>query len=326
MSSPNVQPSVEESIHLEVQPLVERACAFRKYITKWLKPLEDSNVSRFVTLPQETFSGETLRHSSNVFKQQFNSILADAALDSTQLPAQVAGRVADFDRSWKEAQKSMLLRLKGIKEEYPPLIASLKPLVDVAKRVDGLLNKIRKEEEKFDKTNFFGQRKTVDLTKLDQLKGETSEAVIEMENLKDAVKADLQNFIGKEHEVTEMLCNLIELQREHLTKTADVLRDNLDGLRQKVRTNPNLAVYKVPLQHHLLATKREIAAPIEVCCSVMYQLGTATEGVLRIPGLSTKIKAIVAAFNFNEDFDIDLFLSPNSLHSVGGGIILFPHL
>ena len=44
----------------------------------------------------------------------------------------------------------MLLRLKGIKEEYPPLIASLRPLVDVAKRVDGLLNKIRKEEDKFD--------------------------------------------------------------------------------------------------------------------------------------------------------------------------------
>ena len=66
--------------------------------------------------------------------------------------------------------------------------------------------------------------------------------------------------------MTEMLCGLLDLQREHLQKAADVFDENLDSLRQSIRHNPNLNVYKIPLQHHLLATQKEIAVPIEVCC------------------------------------------------------------
>ena len=117
-----------------------------------------------------------------------------------------------------------------------------------------------------------------------------------------------------------MLCSLLDLQREHLQKTTDLLEENLEDFRQRVRMNPNLTVYKMPLQHHLLATQKEIAVPIEVCCSIMYQMGTTTEGLLRIPGKSSKIKAIVAAFNFDEEIDWDLFTQSNTLHSVGGAL------
>ena len=181
--------SVEDTIREEMQPLVARAYAFRKYVTKWIKPMEDSNVHRFVTLPHETFAGDALRHSSEAFKKDFNSILADVALGSTEIPPRIADRVADFDKSWKESQKMTLMRLRGIKEECPPLMESLRPLLDAARRVDALLAKIKKEEKNLNKVNIFGKKKTVDLTKLEQLKSETSEAVIEMDNLKDTVKA-----------------------------------------------------------------------------------------------------------------------------------------
>ena len=309
--------SVEASIREEMQPLVGRAYAFRKYVTKWIKPLEESNVGRFVTLPHETFGGDALRHCSETYmKDGFGGILADVALASTEIPSRLAERVVDFDRSWKESQKMTLMRLRGIKDECPALMESLRPLLEAAKRVDALLAKIKKEEKNMNKVNIFGKKKT-DQTKLDQLKNETSEAVIEMDNLKDTVKADFQNFIGKEHQVTEMLCSLLDLQREHLQKTADMLDESLDVLRQSVRMNPHRMVYKMPLQHHLLATRKEIAVPIEVCCSIMYQMGTSTEGLLRIPGKASKIKAIVANLNFDEEIDWDLF---TQCHSVGGAL------
>ena len=43
-------------------------------------------------------------------------------------------------------------------------------------------------------------------------------------------------------------------------------------------------MYKVSLKSHLQVTGREIAVPIEECCSVIYFTGIKEEGLLRISG------------------------------------------
>ena len=50
----------------------------------------------------------------------------------------------------------MLLRLKAIRDEYPPLVSSMKPLQEAARKVDALAAKIKKEEKNAQKSNIFG--------------------------------------------------------------------------------------------------------------------------------------------------------------------------
>ena len=43
-------------------------------------------------------------------------------------------------------------------------------------------------------------------------------------------------------------------------------------------------MYGVPLNSHLEVIRRDIAVPLEECCSVIYYTGIKEEGLLRIPG------------------------------------------
>ncbi len=47
-------------------------------------------------------------------------------------------------------------------------------------------------------------------------------------------------------------------------------------------------MYGVPLSSHLESTGKEVAVPIEECCSLIYFTGIKEEGLLRIPGSAGK--------------------------------------
>jgi hypothetical protein len=61
--------------------------------------------------------------------------------------------------------------------------------------------------------------------------------------------------------------------------------------------SPSKPVYGYPLEEHLLATRRKVAFPIELCVCALLELGMEEEGLFRIAGgkdiVATKVHGVM---------------------------------
>ena len=69
-------------------------------------------------------------------------------------------------------------------------------------------------------------------------------------------------------------------------------------LRDRMVDYAHKSVYGTALSEHLRVTGREVAQVLEESASVMAEIGLEEEGLLRIPGSNSRIKRIIAAFNY----------------------------
>ncbi|KRX77531.1 Rho GTPase-activating protein 44, partial [Trichinella sp. T6] len=151
--------------------------------------------------------------------------------------------------------------------------------------------------------------------KIEQIQDELANAQIRVENCKDSLATEVFNIASKEIDMANLFSTLIKLQMEFFETTHRSLESCLSVVNDRIAKHPRRPVFGCPLDEHLRHNGREIALVLEVCCSVLNEIGLNAEGLFRISGNALKIRRLKASFDAGE---IELSEFEHDPHSIAG--------
>ncbi|XP_049764071.1 rho GTPase-activating protein 44-like isoform X1 [Schistocerca cancellata] len=126
--------------------------------------------------------------------------------------------------------------------------------------------------------------------RLDSIKDEMEEAELKVEQCRDALAAEMFQFISREAEIAQMVVEYARHKRDFHEKALKCLEDVIPALEATIQESDIKPVYSQPLEEHLRITHRKIALPIELCVCALLELGMAEEGLFRVAAGMSKVR------------------------------------
>lgn len=133
--------------------------------------------------------------------------------------------------------------------------------------------------------------------KLKAARDELEEATAKMDAAHDNLASDMFTLITREAEIAHAFLRYIKLQRAYHEAALMMLEDTVPEIEGFINDNSIKPTFGFSLEDHLKATGRTIAFPIELCVCMLYELARDVEGILRIPGTSSKVKSMKLSFD-----------------------------
>ncbi|OUC40744.1 RhoGAP domain protein [Trichinella nativa] len=146
--------------------------------------------------------------------------------------------------------------------------------------------------------------------KIEQIQDELANAQIRVENCKDSLATEVFNIASKEIDMANLFSTMEFFETTHRS-----LESCLSVVNDRIAKHPRRPVFGCPLDEHLRHNGREIALVLEVCCSVLNEIGLNAEGLFRISGNALKIRRLKASFDAGE---IELSEFEHDPHSIAG--------
>ncbi|ODN04621.1 Rho GTPase-activating protein 44 [Orchesella cincta] len=133
--------------------------------------------------------------------------------------------------------------------------------------------------------------------KIDNIKEEWEDAQQKVEQCRDNLAAEMYALLARESEISRLIVNLLNYQKEYHKSIHDILDELVPGVDAAISSSVHKPVYGEDLGDHLTTTKRKIAYPIELCICGMLETGLDEEGLFRIAGSTSKVKKLKSAFD-----------------------------
>ncbi|KAM9832342.1 SH3 domain-binding protein 1 [Neosynchiropus ocellatus] len=159
--------------------------------------------------------------------------------------------------------------------------------------------------------------------KQDGLREEMEEAWRKLQSVRDQYSADLYLFATKEDDYSNYFIRLLELQAQYHKHSHEFLNKNISELKEDSnRKGPALTlygqkVYGETLLSHLSQSKREIAAPIQECISMLLKTGMREEGLFRLAAAASVVKRLKSCLDQGTVDYSEFSMDP---HAVAGAL------
>ncbi|KAM8889681.1 SH3 domain-binding protein 1 isoform 1-T1 [Synchiropus picturatus] len=159
--------------------------------------------------------------------------------------------------------------------------------------------------------------------KQDGLREEMEEAWKKLQSVRDQYSADLYHFATKEEDYSNYFIRLLELQAQYHKHSHEFLNKNISELKEySNRKGPTLTlssrkVYGETLLSHLSQSKREIAAPIQECISMLLKTGMREEGLFRLAAAASVVKRLKSCLDQGTVDHSEFSMDP---HAVAGAL------
>lgn len=134
-------------------------------------------------------------------------------------------------------------------------------------------------------------------TKIDGLREECEDALLKMEQCRDALALEFYTLLTKETDLSQSVYQLLKSQADFHRRSLNELEAFLPKVEKIIENHSSKPVYGIFLDEHLRVTGRKVALPIEACVCWLLECGIEEEGLFRIAGSATKVKKLKSSFD-----------------------------
>ncbi|XP_063925486.1 rho GTPase-activating protein 44 isoform X2 [Zophobas morio] len=134
-------------------------------------------------------------------------------------------------------------------------------------------------------------------TKKEALRDDMEEADYKVEQSRDALAYEMFSLLAKENDLSGYMLQILKCQRAYHESALNNLKDVIPQLEKQIGDSSVKRVYGIPLHEHLRVTGRRIAAPLDICITLLHRHGLEEEGLFRIVGSTSRVKRLKSSID-----------------------------
>ena len=203
--------------------------------------------------------------------------------------------------------KAVNRHMDACEDEIKIIKRNLEKVPRAQQKADAAKSRLLNLQSQYEKQGGMATSTSLEQVSLAERIYQAENEVIEKEKMyeteKDSLTTLMMNFISKEHQFSDTLLEIIDYQSEFFQSSVKEVVTALPKLKKRIIDFPLKPCFGTHLSTHLSVTKQKIARPLMELCNVMSELGLEKEGILRVPGGSSRTNRIIAALDYPGETD-----------------------